>query len=107
MSQLSNKSRLPVIVGCGGVNSAGRVSFNHSYRRMVIDSLPEAKRDATYRSLAQMMGLDPESASQDSQRKHIRDHTLVRRIENFDPERVYWQSSAQLKGEGSEAVSFV
>ena len=74
---------------------------------MVIDSLPEAKRDATYRSLAQMMGLDPESVSQDSQRKHIREHTLVRRIENFDPERVYWQSSAQLKGEGSEAVRFV
>ena len=74
---------------------------------MVIDSLPEAKRDTTYLSLAQMMGLDPESASQESQRQHIRDHTLIRRIENFDPDRVYWQSSAQLKGEGSEAVSFV
>ncbi len=107
MSQLSNNSRLPIIVGCGGVNSAGRVSFNNSYRRMVIDSLPEAQQDATYLSLAQMMGLDPKSASQDTQRKYICDHTLVRRIENFDPERVYWQSSAQLKGEGRNAVSFV
>jgi acetoacetyl-[acyl-carrier protein] synthase len=74
---------------------------------MVIDSLPEAQQDATYLSLAQMMGLDPKSASQDTQRKYICDHTLVRRIENFDPERVYWQSSAQLKGEGRNAVSFV
>jgi acetoacetyl-[acyl-carrier protein] synthase len=74
---------------------------------MVIDSLPEEQQDATYLSLAQMMGLDPKSASQDTQRKYICDHTLVRRIENFDPERVYWQSSAQLKGEGRNAVSFV
>lgn len=107
MSQSSNKSRLPVIVGSGGVNSAGRVSFNNSYRRMVIDSLPDAKRDATYLSLAQMMGLDPKSASQEAQRSYIRNHTLVRRIENFDPERVYWQSSAQLKGENGQPASFV
>ena len=107
MSQLNSKSRLPVIVGCGGVNSAGRVSFNNSYRRMVIDSLPDAKRDATYLSLAQMMGLDPGSSHEESQRTYMRDHTLVRRIELFDPNKVYWQSNAHLKGTDSQAISFV
>ena len=107
MSQLNSKSRLPVIVGCGGVNSAGRVSFNNSYRRMVIDSLPNAKRDATYLSLAQMMGLDPGSSHEESQRTYMRDHTLVRRIELFDPNKVYWQSNAHLKSTDSQAISFV
>lgn len=107
MSQLNSKSRLPVIVGCGGVNSAGRVSFNNSYRRMVIDSLPEVKRDATYLSLAQMMGLDPGSSHEESQRTYMRDHTLVRRIELFDPNKVYWQSNAHLKSTDSQAISFV
>lgn len=107
MSQLNSKSRLPVIVGCGGVNSAGRVSFNNSYRRMVIDSLPEVKRDATYLSLAQMMGLDPGSSHEESQRTHMRDHTLVRRIELFDPNKVYWQTNAHLKSTDSQAISFV
>lgn len=107
MSQLNSKSRLPVIVGCGGVNSAGRVSLNNSYRRMVINSLPEAKRDATYLSLAQMMGLDPGSSHEESQRTYMRNHTLVRRIELFDPNKVYWQSNAHLKSTDSQAISFV
>jgi acetoacetyl-[acyl-carrier protein] synthase len=74
---------------------------------MVIDSLPEVKRDATYLSLAQMMGLDPGSSHEESQRTHMRDHTLVRRIELFDPNRVYWQSNAHLKSTDSQAISFV
>jgi acetoacetyl-[acyl-carrier protein] synthase len=74
---------------------------------MVIDSLPEVKRDATYLSLAQMMGLDPGSSHEESQRTYMRDHTLVRRIELFDPNRVYWQSNAHLKSTDSQAISFV
>jgi acetoacetyl-[acyl-carrier protein] synthase len=45
---MASKSRLPVIVGFGGVNAAGRVSFHHAYRRMVIDALGEAESDGTY-----------------------------------------------------------
>jgi acetoacetyl-[acyl-carrier protein] synthase len=74
---------------------------------MVIDSLPDAKRDATYLSLAQMMGLDPGSSHEESQRTYMRDHTLVRRIELFDPNKVYWQSNAHLKSTDSQAISFV
>ena len=37
-------SRLPVIVGFGGYNAAGRSSSHHGFRRMVIESLPAAER---------------------------------------------------------------
>ena len=30
---------LPVIVGMGGINAAGRTSFHQGYRRIVLDSL--------------------------------------------------------------------
>ena len=40
-------SRLPVIVGFGGYNAAGRSSFHHGFRRMVIESLPAAERQET------------------------------------------------------------
>ncbi|HNF09694.1 MAG TPA: hypothetical protein PLX36_10580, partial [Pseudomonadales bacterium] len=33
--------RLPVIVGFGGINPAGRSSFHHGYRRLVLDVLDE------------------------------------------------------------------
>ena len=49
--------RLPVVVGMGGVNAAGRTSGFQSFRRMVIDVLPEEQRRDTLVSLAVMMGL--------------------------------------------------
>ena len=95
---------LPVIVGLGGINSAGRVSFNHAYRRMVIDALSQAKQDRTYQSLAALMGLD--DARSEPSRQHMRDHTLIRRIELFDPDQVTWQGSADLNGVNQEPLSF-
>lgn len=35
-------ARLPVIVGFGGINSAGRSSSHQAYRRIVLDLLPES-----------------------------------------------------------------
>lgn len=98
-------TRLPVIVGMGGVNAAGRISFDHAYRRMVIDALDEPDRAGTYRALASLMGIkdDPSSAAV---REHIRAHTLVRRIENFDVDRVYCQSTATISPDGGEALTF-
>ena len=37
-------SRLPVIVGFGGYNAAGRSSFHHGFRRIVQESLDAASR---------------------------------------------------------------
>ena len=50
-------SSLPVIVGFGGFNAAGRSSFHHAYRRMVIESLPANERQETMLGLATMMKL--------------------------------------------------
>ena len=49
--------RLPVIVSMGGVNAAGRTSGFQSFRRMVIDLLPEAEQQQTLVALAVMMNL--------------------------------------------------
>jgi len=82
--------RLPVIVGCGGINAAGRSSSHHAYRRMVIDSLPQADADSTWQSLATLMGLQWDGS--ESQRQLLRDGTLIRRIEStfYDVDAVAW-----------------
>ena len=89
-------TRLPVIVGFGGINAAGRASCNHAYKRLVIDALPEAERRLTYRSLAALMnfGEDPASAKA---RRYMDEHTLIRRIELFDPEAVRCNREVSLK----------
>ena len=74
--------RLPVITGFGGINPAGRVSFHHAYKRMVIDALGPDEQTRTYQSLAGLMGLDDPGAA--DTRSHINDHTLIRRIELFE-----------------------
>ena len=93
-------SRLPVIVGFGGINPAGRVSFNHAYRRLVANVLPEADRALTYRSLATLMNLQ-EDPNQPETRQYIDDHTLIRRIELFDPEAIRWNREASLTAAGA------
>lgn len=99
--------RLPVMTGFGGINPAGRLSFNHSYRRLVIDRLAQSKQDRTYRSLAELMRLEDKSGQTASTRRHILDHTLIRRIELYDPEKVAWQSNAELKAGDDAGLSFI
>src|SRR6478735_8970250 len=57
LSWLIVMSLLPVIVGFGGINAAGRASSHHAYRRMVLDSLPNAVRQETLTGLATLMNL--------------------------------------------------
>ncbi|MGH1541633.1 MAG: beta-ketoacyl synthase [Arenicella sp.] len=90
-------TRLPVIVGFGGINAAGRSSSHHAYRRMVIESLPGEDRQETLAGLAVMMGLlgcvDGEYRDDEGQVYSLADieekfgetilqGTLVRRIES-------------------------
>lgn len=99
--------KLPVMVGLGGINPAGRISFNHAYRRLVIDALPEQAQARTYESLAKLMQLPGDRDIRDSNtRSHIKDHTLIRRIELWDPDGVAWQSAAKIAGEEGQ-LSFV
>ena len=93
-------SRLPVIVGFGGINAAGRISFHHAYRRLVADALGEADRALTYRSLSTLMNLQ-EDPDRPETRTYIDDHTLIRRIELFDPETIRWNREASLAAAGA------
>jgi len=68
--------KLPVIVGFGGINSAGRSSFHHSYRRMVHEALSEDDLAPMFKGLANIMGKED-----DSDRQDMLDHTLIRKIE--------------------------
>lgn len=70
-------SRLPVIVGFGGINAAGRSSFHQGYRRLVLDALPEAERQRTLAGLGHLMG----GAGSPADAGFVRRHTLLRRIE--------------------------
>lgn len=94
-----SRSRLPVIVGMGGVNPAGRTSGHHGYARMVHEAMPEATRARTLQSLAQLMGV---SASESA---FILNHTLVRRIESshFDVDAVPWNQRFPAQSNGQPA----
>ena len=96
---------LPLVVGFGGVNPAGRVSFHHAYRRTVIDAIDAASAADTYASLASLMNVAGDPADE-AVRGHIRDHTLVRRIESFDPDRVYCQRGATLRSANGAPLTF-
>ena len=98
-------SPLPVIVGFGGINPAGRVSFDHAYRRTVIDALDRGAAAETYASLAGLMNVDGDPADE-SVRQHILDNTLIRRIDCFDPDRIRWQRSARLAPAAAGSVTF-
>ncbi|HMM76549.1 MAG TPA: beta-ketoacyl synthase N-terminal-like domain-containing protein [Gammaproteobacteria bacterium] len=106
-------TRLPVIIGFGGVGPAGRSSGFHAYRRTVLESLPGATQAQTLRALAAMMGLvrhdgggyvtaDGERLAEAEIaprfRRHILDHTLIRRLERqyFDADRMSVQLNFDL-----------
>jgi len=116
--------RLPVIVGFGGFNAAGRSSQHHAYRRTIIDSLPAADREETLVGLATLMKLVRFDAGHyvDDQEKtytaaevatrfeqQILNSTLVRKIEpnHFDVDNVAWHKNAAISGESDEDLSFV
>lgn len=98
-------THLPVIVGFGGYNAAGRSSFHHAYRRTVLESLNAEKQRSTIVSLASLMKLvrfengvyidrDEITLTGDQvvekYRSTIEENTLIRRIhkEHFDVEKV-------------------
>lgn len=116
-------SRLPVIVGFGGYNAAGRSSFHHGFRRTVIESMDAAARQETLVGLAIMMKLVSrvEGTYQDAAGKtlaaaeieqrfgpQILQATLVRRIEkqHLDPDAVHWQKSLEVDTSAAQPLTF-
>ena len=94
-----SRQRLPVIVGFGGVNPAGRSSGHHAYSRMVQSAMPQALRERTFASLAQLMQLETAAGNE----QYILDHTLVRRIEanHFDVDYVSWNRRLPTQSNGN------
>ncbi|UXJ53033.1 beta-ketoacyl synthase [Pseudomonas citronellolis] len=117
-------SRLPVIVGFGGYNAAGRSSFHHAFRRTVLESLNEQARQQTLAGLAVMMKLvkfedghyldAADGARLDLaaiERRHaaqILGSTLIRRIEKqyFDVDAAHWHKNLTLEADGAQPLSF-
>lgn len=100
-------TRLPVIVGFGGVNAAGRSSFHHGYKRMVASALSERTMAPTWEGLAQMMGLDTFGGLTPELITVMREGTLVRRIEksHFDVDNVLYQHKTELQA-GEDGMRF-
>lgn len=63
---------LPLIIGFGGINSAGRSSAHHAYKRLIYDTLTPEQQSTTIQSLTSLMG--PASEQQ------VLDNTLVRQL---------------------------
>jgi acetoacetyl-[acyl-carrier protein] synthase len=114
-------AHLPVIVGFGGFNAAGRSSGHQAYRRMVIESLPAPLRQETLAGLAVMMGLvkfedahyrnqggEPLSPAQIELTfgDAVLNGTLIRRIDKrfFDVDAAHWQKTAALGASSTPLV---
>ena len=102
-------ARIPLIVGFGGINTAGRSSFHHGYRRLIMDSLGQADASKTYQSLAAVMGLSTNGGLSQEQQQYILEHTLIRQIENeaFDVNAVRWNKLIPAQTDDKAAASFI
>ncbi|KAF7787309.1 hypothetical protein PRUB_a4507 [Pseudoalteromonas rubra] len=114
---------LPIIVGMGGVNAAGRTSFHQGFRRIVLDSLDDAARQETFLGLATLMNLvslqgselvtaEGEIVQRDEIEarfgQQIVDGTLIRRIEknHFDVDATHWQQKLTMQANDSHGLTF-
>lgn len=117
-------SRLPVIVGFGGYNAAGRSSAHHGFRRTVIESMDSHSRQETLAGLAVLMKLvkvvDGQyhshagtalslSAIEAEYGPQILASTLVRRIEksHLDVDAAPWQKNLTVTGPAGKPLSFI
>ncbi|MDP3845920.1 MAG: beta-ketoacyl synthase [Pseudomonas sp.] len=117
-------SRLPVIVGFGGYNAAGRSSAHHGFRRTVIESMDSHSRQETLAGLAVLMKLvkvvDGQYHSLDGTSLSLADieqrfgpqiltGTLVRRIEknHLDVDAAPWQKNLSMLADAGKPMGFI
>ena len=111
---------LPIVVGMGGINAAGRTSFHQGFRRIVLDKLTAEARQETFVGLATLMNLvkydgqqfkDADGNAIDANQiestfgQQILDGTLIRKIESscFDVDATHWHQKMTLQAaEGAE-----
>ncbi|MFQ3267496.1 MAG: acetoacetyl-[acyl-carrier protein] synthase, partial [Colwellia sp.] len=106
-------TRLPLIIGMGGINASGRTSFHQGFRRIVIDKLNAQARQETFVGLASLMKLvtNQDGSLVDAKGnailaseieaklgKKILAGTLIRKIEknHFDPDATHWHQKMNI-----------
>ena len=109
---------LPVIVGFGGYNAAGRSSSHQAFRRMIFESLSAPEQQDTVVGLACLMGLVQKQLQgyKDQQgvvlsvgqvdtnfRAQVLDGTLIRKIGLFDPSAIVSHKKINV---GAQALVF-
>jgi acetoacetyl-[acyl-carrier protein] synthase len=117
-------ARLPVIVGFGGINSAGRTSSHQAYRRIIFDLLPSSIQQDVLLDLATITNMAEHknglwytdggealdaAALVDSIGESLLARTLIRRIHPslFDVDHVVLHKSTTLQSNQSdEKLSF-
>ena len=80
--------KLPLIVGIGGINAAGRSSGFHSYKRLMPEVFSEAEMQNTWMDLANRMKIAKGNKLNKEMIEEIKRGTLIRRIDSFDPDKV-------------------
>ncbi len=90
-------TKLAVIVGQGGMNSAGRTSGFHSYKRIICDVLSESQLQDTWQDFAKRMHISTNKELTAADIEEIKKGTLIRRIKLFDPDKVPFNHKATLK----------
>ncbi len=96
-------AKLPVIVGFGGVNPAGRSAFHAAYQRVVYDALPAEKQAETIQSLSVLMKRSDKNA------QNLLDNTLIRQIspQCFDVDKVSWNKRFPVDVTEGTALDFI
>ena len=99
--------KLPVIVGFGGINAAGRSSFHHAHNRMVYSALSADKKATTLRSLAALTGVPVEQAS--DHENTLLAATLIRQIntDHFDTDNIPWNKRLTANPADEQPMTFM
>jgi acetoacetyl-[acyl-carrier protein] synthase len=114
---------LPVIVGFGGYNAAGRSSSHQAFRRIVIESLSSTEQRETIVGLACLMKLvswdgecyrDADNMALNAEQvvaqcgDKVLEGTLIRRLEHalFDPFKIYGHKRVYLETKSGDGLTF-
>jgi hypothetical protein len=98
---------LPLIVGFGGINAAGRSSDHQAFRRLILNSLSTEERARTVDQLGVITGLGPAASTDPVLSQRVLDQTLIRQIQPdwFDADAVSLNRLAHTKTQTSVWLS--
>lgn len=89
---------LPVIIGFGGINAAGRGALHHAYQRLVYDALPRPQQLQTLASLAALTAQPTDLQHLQQHEQALLENSLIRAIgsEHFDRHQIPFHQPERL-----------